>query len=307
MAFHMVPVAAASNVSRRYGETTAVDRVSLRLEAGEVLALIGPNGAGKTTLVRLLTGTTSPTDGTVSLFGADPARMDRSRIGVLPQAFDPPTRLSGRELLRYYAGLYDEPMAVDAALETVGMADSAGVRYDRLSGGQKRRICVAITLLNDPDLLVLDEPTTGIDPAGRRALWGVIERRAAEGRTVLLTTHDMGEAEAVADRVALIDGGTILETGEPTALIDRHGGENTLIVEGCSTAGPLRAREYSVRQTDRSLVVRGIEPVDIAAVVDALDAAGVGYTGVRWSPPTLEDVYFALTGDRYDPGEVGSR
>src|SRR6056297_2069271 len=153
----------AEELRKSYGDTTAVDGVSLTVDEGEVFGLIGPNGAGKTTLVRCLTGTTAY-EGTASVLGDPPKEVERSRIGLLPQSFSPPERLTARELLDYYAGLYGESRDPETVLEEVGLADDADTWYEKLSGGQQRRACVGITLVNDPDVLFLDEPTTGIDP-----------------------------------------------------------------------------------------------------------------------------------------------
>jgi ABC-2 type transport system ATP-binding protein len=160
----------AEDVRREYGETVALDGVSLSVAEGEVFGLIGPNGAGKTTLVRALTGTTDVA-GRVELFGTHPRSADPQRVGLLPQEFSPPARLTARELLDYYGGLYDDRRSTADVLADVGIADATDTVYEQLSGGQKRRACVGTALVNDPDLLVLDEPTTGVDPNGRRDLW----------------------------------------------------------------------------------------------------------------------------------------
>ncbi|MFC6737269.1 ABC transporter ATP-binding protein, partial [Halolamina salina] len=217
----------ADDVTKRYGDLVAVDGVSLSVPAGTVFGLIGPNGAGKTSLVRCLTGTTEY-EGEVSLLGSSPESVDRSRIGLLPQSFSPPERLTVRELLGYYAELYDEARDVSSVIAEVGLEDSADTWYEELSGGQQRRACVGITLVNDPDVLFLDEPTTGIDPAGRRDLWTLIEKLAAAGTTVVLTSHSMDEVERLADRVAMLADGEVVAEGSPAALIAEHGGESRL-------------------------------------------------------------------------------
>jgi len=195
----------ADGLRKTYGDTVALDGVSLSVEEGEVFALVGPNGAGKTTLVRCLTGTTRPTEGSASLLGSPPAEVEKSRVGVLPQEFSPPERLTPEELVGYYASLYPRDETRDPAevVEEMGLGSSRGTRYSDLSGGQKSRLKVAVSLVNDPDVLFLDEPTTGIDPEGREDVWGVVERLADEGTTVFLTTHYMREVERLADRVAL--------------------------------------------------------------------------------------------------------
>jgi ABC-2 type transport system ATP-binding protein len=293
-------VLVAEEVGRTYGETRALDGVSLAVGAGEVFCLIGPNGAGKTTLVRALTGTTDH-EGQVSVFGDRPVEVDRTRVGLLPQEFAPASRLTARELLSYYAGLYDESVGIDDLLADLGLKDAADTRYEDLSGGQKRRVCVGTALVNDPDLLFLDEPTTGIDPAGRRALWELLETRAAGGTTILVTTHDMAEAEYLADRVGLLANGRLAEVGTPDELVAAHGGESRLVVEAADPAAGARALSaagsaYRTEARAGELAVYGVSPAEIGDVVRDLEREAVTYDGLAWSEPTLEDAYLRLTG-----------
>jgi ABC-2 type transport system ATP-binding protein len=293
----MDEVLLAADVRRRYGDTVALDGVSLSAAAGEVLALVGPNGAGKTTLVRALTGTTDA-EGRVELFGTDPQSVARDRIGLLPQSFTPHERLTARELVAYYAGLYDETRDVDAVLEDVGLGDTADTHYENLSGGQQRRTCVATALINDPDLLVLDEPTTGIDPAGRQSLWELLEGLAYLGVTIVVTTHYMEEAQRLADRVGLLADGRIVALDAPDQLVADHGGASQLLVDGEFNKTTVGRIDYPAEMTVRNgrLVVYGVRPESIGRVVDELDAAGVAYDSLTWKQPDLEDVYLTLTG-----------
>ena len=287
----------AENVSRRYGETVALSGVSFSVPAGEIFGIIGPNGAGKTTLIRALTGTTDA-EGDVSVFGRPPREIDRGRIGLLPQEFAPADRLTARELLAYYAGLYDGARDPDAVLADVGLTDSAGTFYENLSGGQKRRACVGTALVNEPELLILDEPTTGIDPTGRRELWRLIEKLADGGTTVLLTTHYMDEAETLADRVGLLADGELVALGSPEELIARHGGDSRLVIEAedePEAAATLAAAGYERLPGEDGIAVPA-GPKEIPAVVEVLEESGVGYEGLVWRQPSLEDVYVALTG-----------
>ncbi|EMA44212.1 ABC transporter ATP-binding protein [Halococcus saccharolyticus] len=310
----------AEDVRREYGDRVALDGVSLSVDAGEVFALVGPNGAGKTTLVRALTGTTD-IDGEVSVFGESPATVAKSRLGVLPQEFTPPERLSARELVAYYAGLYDDPRDVENVLADVGLADTADTHYENLSGGQRRRTCVGATLVNDPDLLVLDEPTTGIDPAGRRDLRRLLADLADGGTTVLLTTHDMTEAERLADRVGLLADGRLAAVDSPAALVAEHGGENRIVVDlvtepsedvaatsGATAPSPAAAADaldetgHRVELRDTELVIHGIAAEEIGSVVDDLEDTGIAYDGLEWRQPDLEDVYLAVTGQAVTGG-----
>ncbi|EMA49294.1 ABC transporter ATP-binding protein [Halococcus salifodinae] len=313
----------AEDIHRKYGDRVALDGVSLSVDAGEVFALVGPNGAGKTTLVRALTGTTA-VDGEVSVFGESPATVAKSRLGVLPQEFTPPERLSARELIAYYAGLYDAPRDVEGVLADVGLADTADTHYENLSGGQRRRTCVGATLVNDPDLLVLDEPTTGIDPAGRRDLRRLLADLADGGTTVLLTTHDMTEAERLADRVGLLADGRLAAVDSPAALVAEHGGENRIVVDlvadpiedgttiddsdgtapsPATAVDALGETGHRVELRDTELVVHGVDAADIGRVVDDLERTGIVYDGLEWRQPDLEDVYLAVTGQALVSGE----
>jgi ABC-2 type transport system ATP-binding protein len=289
----------AEDVRRTYGDTVALDGVDLTVETGEVFGLIGPNGAGKTTLIRALTGTTDA-EGRVEVLGSPPSAVDRERIGLLPQEFGPPERLTARELLGYYGGLYDPARPIESVLADVGLEEDADTWYENLSGGQKRRACVATALVNDPDLLVLDEPTTGIDPAGRRALWSLVERLADGGTTVLLTTHYVEEAEILADRVGLLAEGALLATGTPAELVAEHGGEPRLevAVEGdpVPATDALGSAGYEVVGTREGFAVAGIAAREVGDVAAALDDAGVEFDALSWTQPDLEDVYLALTG-----------
>lgn len=296
----MERVVVARELGKRYGDTTALRSLTLSIEAGEIFTLIGPNGAGKTTFVRIATGTMRPSGGEIETFGADPTAVARDRLGVLPQSFSPPGRLTGRELVRYYAGLYGRSRDVSAVLADVGMQDAADRWYERLSGGQQRRICVATALVNDPDLLVLDEPTTGIDPGGRRRLWSLLRELRAAGTTILLTTHDMQEAQAISDRVGLLADGRLAGVGSPDELIEEYAGEGRLVVELTAGQGPpVDPAELPFRATTRNgdLVVRGIDPERISVVVDELADAGTVYDKLAWERPGLEDVFLAMTED----------
>jgi len=298
----MEAVVEATNLEKTYGDTVALSRASLSVARGEVFALIGPNGAGKTTLVRALTGTTEPDGGSARILGASPGAVDRDRLGVLPQEFSPPGRLSARELLAYYAGLYDDARDPEDVLADVGLVDAGDTWYEDLSGGQQRRACVGSALVNDPDLLFLDEPTTGIDPAGRRTVWRLIEDLADAGTTVVLTTHDMAEAERLADRVGLLADGSLVAQGTPTDLVQEHGGSSRLTVETEAEPDAFADLAYPVdrperargRTPDNAVVVRDIDPAAIGSVVDYLEKREIEYTQLSWAEPDLEDVYLAL-------------
>ncbi|MEF8831412.1 MAG: ABC transporter ATP-binding protein [Halobacteriales archaeon] len=303
----MTEAIAARALQKTYGGTTALAGASLSVDRGEAFALVGPNGAGKTTLVRALTGTTAPDDGEVRLLGGPPGEVRRRAVGLLPQSFDPPGRLTARELVNYYAGLYDDHRDPEAVLEDVGLAGAADTRYGDLSGGQRRRACVGTALVNDPEVLFLDEPTTGIDPSGRRDVWELLEGLLARGATVFLTTHDMAEAERLGDRVGLLADGELLDVGAPDELIDRYGGPARLVVETDAPAAAVAGSGFDARRLSETsvrtgavgsgLVFEGVDPTDISDVVATLAESGHDYGTVTWFEPALEDVYLALADD----------
>ncbi len=300
----MDEVLVAENVRKAYGDTVALDGVNLHVAEGEVFGLIGPNGAGKTTLIRSLTGTTNA-EGTIRVLGTGPKDADPQRIGLLPQSFNPPERLTARELIDYYGGLYDEARDTESVLEDVGLADDADTWYENLSGGQQRRVCVGSSLVNDPELLFLDEPTTAIDPAGRRALWALIEDLAAGGTTIFLTSHSMDEVEELAHRVGLLNDGQIAAVGTPEDLISEYGGESRLLVRASGGVDALRENGFDVETVGDELVVRDLHPTRIGHVVEVLEGVGVEYESLTWKEPGLEEVYLSLTGDSFE-GERGT-
>ncbi|WP_152040411.1 ABC transporter ATP-binding protein [Salinigranum salinum] len=297
----MDEVLVADAVEKSYGDVRALRGVSLAVGRGEVFGLIGPNGAGKTTLVRGLTGTTA-VGGRVRVLGTEPRSVDANRLGLLPQSFSPAARLTPRELLSYYAGLYDDARDPETVLGEVGLDEAADTWYEKLSGGQKRRTCVGVALVNDPDVLFLDEPTTGIDPAGRRAVWRLVESLADGGTTVFLTSHSMGEVARLADRVGLLRSGELVATGSPAELVADHGGDATLVVETDEIRDAKSALDgrYDVAATPDGIVVRGVTPREIGAVASALDDASVAFGSLAWSEPSLEDVYLSLTGETFE-------
>jgi ABC-2 type transport system ATP-binding protein len=271
----------AREVRKAYGGVEALRGVSFEVEEGEVFGLLGPNGAGKTTTVEILEGYRTRDGGEVSVLGHDPSddsRALRERIGVVLQQADMSPVLTVREVHLQFAGYYAHPRDVDEVIDLVGLRDKRDARVKTLSGGQKRRLDLGVALIGDPDLVFLDEPTTGFDPAARRAAWGMIRSLRSLGKTVLLTTHYLDEAQQLADRVAVIRAGTIITLGTPAELI-----------------GDTQSAEIRYRRDGQQVVLQTDDPTRVLHELtsEAL-AAGTALEQLEVRRPTLEDVYLEL-------------
>lgn len=296
----MTAAVTVNKLSQQYGEVTALNEISVSIEEGEIFVLIGPNGAGKTSFVRTVSGTLEPTAGNVSVFGSPPAMVDKDRLGVLPQSFQPPERLTPTEIVTYYSRLYHDSRSPNRVLADVGIDERSDRWFERLSGGQQRRVCLATALINDPELLVLDEPTTGIDPAGQEQLWGLLRELRAEGHTVLLTTHDMQEATELADRVGLLAGGTLLAVDTPSALIEKFGGTGRVTCTGVSSVSRTALESLGVEWTheNHQLTIESVTSNQLPTVIQSLEQLDLDYQSLTWEQPGLKDVFLAMeTGD----------
>jgi ABC-2 type transport system ATP-binding protein len=286
----------------RYGDQEAVRGIDLDVRRGEIVAFLGPNGAGKTTTVEILEGFRERTAGDVVVLGADPRTADgawRARIGVVLQESQPEAELTVRECLELYAGYYPRPRSIDETLALVGLAARADARCGQLSGGQRRRLDVALALVGDPELVFLDEPTTGFDPAARRAAWEVVAGLRALGVTVFLTTHYMDEAEYLADRIIVIAAGRIVASGTPATLGGRESAASVVrftLPEATTVADlPDALRRLDDGSSGRRATLRSTAPLaDVAALAAWADARGVAVPDLLVSRPTLEDIYLEL-------------
>ena len=293
----------AENLQKRYGDTVALRGIDLEIEAGGVVGLVGPNGAGKTTLVEIAEGLRAPTTGRITVFGRDPADVGsrlRERIGVQLQATSLPDRLRVGETLELFASFYEHPRPVEDVLAGVGLDDAARQFTDTLSGGQRQRLSLGMALVHDPELLLLDEPTTGLDPEARRRLHSDIEALRDEGRTVLLTTHYIEEAEELCDRVLMIRDGALVADGAPFELVRRAGGEAILWLAVDGELDPAPLLEAGVVEEGRRGAYRRFRTPDPVAAIEALGPIvreqGLAVEDLRLKRPTLEDLYLELMG-----------
>jgi ABC-2 type transport system ATP-binding protein len=292
-----------SGLAKAYGDFEAVRGIDLEVAVGEVFAFLGPNGAGKTTTVEILEGFRDRSAGEVRVLGVDPARAGREwrdRIGVVLQESQPADELSVRECLRLYAGYYSAPRAIEETIALVGLEEKAETSVDELSGGQRRRLDVALALIGDPELIFLDEPTTGFDPSARRAAWDLISDLRNLGKTVFLTTHYMEEAEHLADRIAVIADGQIVAEGTPGAIGGRDRMATAIrftLPNGLLTDDlPERLVALAETSTDSAVMLRSKTPLaDLGVLADwALDR-GFELPDIDVRRPNLEDIYLSLT------------
>ncbi len=297
------PVVTVTGIRKTYGRTVAVDDVSFEVLEGEIFGLIGPNGAGKTTTMECVEGLRPPDRGTISVLGLNP-RRDRyalqNRIGVQLQEAQLQKRIKVREAVGLWASLYKNPLDGDRLLEQLGLSEKRGAWFMSLSGGQKQRLFIALALINDPELVFLDELTTGLDPQARRAIWELVRGIRDRGKTVFLTTHLMEEAERLCDRVAIIDHGRIVDVDTPERLVRRHCPDRTLIV---ATDDELAQERFaaipgvqSVNRQGQWFTIRGRGDDLITEVIHCLAEHRMRVLDLRTELPTLEDVFLQLTG-----------
>jgi ABC-2 type transport system ATP-binding protein len=291
-------------VKRYAAEVLAVDGLDLEVRAGECFGLLGPNGAGKTTTIEILEGLLAPTGGEVEVLGRSWAKDEhalRERIGITLQQTHLPERLTVEELLAMFRSFFRNGRSVDEALALVSLEEKRGAWFDKLSGGQKQRVAVACALVGDPELLFLDEPTTGLDPQSRRQLWDVVAALKAQGRTVLLTTHYMDEAERLCDRVAIVDRGKVIALGTPRELISAHAGQETveLATEGALDEAALAKLPGVLgvrKQGDGwALTIERLHVV-LPALQELTARSGATLARLSTHRSTLEDVFVNLTG-----------
>ena len=305
------------NLTKRYGDLLAVNGISFNVRKGEVFAFLGPNGAGKTTTVEIIDMIRRPTSGKVRLLGMDVTKKKRAivpRIGVLPQDFSSFDRITVRETMQYYSRLFSRANAdIDGLMELVNLKDRAKEQYKNLSGGLKQRLGIAIALVNDPEVVFLDEPTTGLDPRARREVWDVLLGLKKQGKTIFLTTHYMEEAEILTDTVAIVSKGMIIATGSPAELIENNTNYLVLTLQSVDSNAFEIIRKMGfepVRDNHQDLKVRVEHPEDILNTLNAIKDVGGSFLSLDVRRPNLEEVFLKLTGEALhagpaEGGEVG--
>ena len=297
------PAIRAADATKRYGSLAAVDGVSLEVSQGEIFGIIGPNGAGKTTFMECLEGLRLPDSGDIEVLGEDPAHPTkrwRERIGVQLQTAALPPKITVDEALALFASMYSDPADPSALLHELGIASKGRSYVDKLSGGQRQRVFIALALLGKPELVFLDELTTALDPQARLAMWDVVRSIREGGATVLMTTHDMDEAQALCDRVGIIDHGRLIALDTVPNLVASLGGGAEVELR---TSEPVTAEALDGVDGVSNLRIRGCQ-VRLHApdtrfpqrIIEALEATGVAVSDVRVSAPDLEDVFLSLTG-----------
>ena len=296
-------VVEVAGLVKQYPGIRAVDDVSLTIQRGEIFGLLGPNGAGKTTTIECIEGLRQPDEGSIRVLDLDPRRDGyalRQRIGVQFQSASLPDHIKVWEALDLFASFYPNPADWRTLLAKMELEEKRNARVSRLSGGQKQRVFIALALINNPEMVFLDELTTGLDPQARRAMWDLVREIQSSGKTVFLTTHFMEEAERLCDRVAIMDHGKLIALDSPQALVSSLGDENRVVFE---TEAPLAPALFAAlpgvtrveRIGERNLVY-GSKDGLIGRVVGTLEGAGIPFTNLHAEQPTLEDVFLKLTG-----------
>src|SRR5664280_123643 len=293
-----------SSLKKHYGNLKAVDGISFTVNPGEVFGLLGPNGAGKTTTIEIMEGLRERDGGDVKVLGLDPWKKGyelHKKIGVIPQEFTFFEKTTPREAIVYYADLFNVKVNPDEILKEVLLEESAKVNFDSLSGGQKQKTGLALSLVNSPELLFLDEPTTGLDPNARRAIWEVIRGLKAKGKTIILTTHYLDEAQQLADRVAIMDHGHIVAMGTTEEIIEQHGSGERLEIHGDEKlADYIKANtdlqvEYNSAKREIFITLR--KKIDALAALAAAEQSGMDWGQIQTRQASLDDVFVKLVSE----------
>lgn len=299
------------DLKKSYGPLQAVKGISFEVKSGEIFSMLGPNGAGKTTTIEILEGLRPKDSGEISVLGLDPWKNGyelHKQVGVIPQGFQFFDKITPKEAINYYADLFGVKADANELLQEVILQEAANVHFENLSGGQKQKVGLALSLVNNPNLLFLDEPTTGLDPRARRAVWQVITRLKKAGRSIVLTTHYLEEAEQLADSVAIMNQGLIIATGPPSQIVQRFGsGERIKLIGERGLADYIRSTTgFEVRYDEQT---GGIEigvrsKSDVLTVFKAIEQSGFDWSELTTERDSLEDIFIKLVGSIDDEGST---
>ncbi len=297
------PAISASEVHKSYGSIKAVNGISFEVLKGEVYSFLGPNGAGKTTTVEMLEGIRKPDSGAITVFDEEPwvsASKLRNRVGIMPQDFRFIERITPKEAIRYYCTLFGVPDKSGELLELVELNEVKDVYFQNLSGGQKQKVGICLALVNDPELVFLDEPTTGLDPKARRKIWELIRKLKKEGRTVILTTHYLEEAQMLADRVAIMDHGKIIIEGSPSDIIKKMGKGRKLVLQYSDSLYAYLKEELKLdcSRSGESINVSVHSNQDVLRVLEFADRNNIELTSFSLNEDTLEDIFVDLISEQ---------
>lgn len=299
----MLPIE-VTDLKKHYGVIKAVDGISFSVKEGEVFGLLGPNGAGKTTTIEIMEGLRERNEGDVKILGLDPWKNGyelHKRIGVIPQEFTFFEKTSPREAINYYANLFGVKVDADEILKEVLLEDMAKQNFENLSGGQKQKMGLALSLVNVPELLFLDEPTTGLDPNARRAIWEVIRGLKAKGKTIILTTHYLDEAQQLSDRVAIMDHGKIVAMGTTAEIIQEHGSGELLEIGGNEKlANYIRANtelQVDYNKSKKVVLIPLKKKIDALAALAAAEQSGFDWGEIQTRQDSLDDVFVKLVNE----------
>jgi ABC-2 type transport system ATP-binding protein len=291
-------------LTKRYGELVAVNSISFNVNRGEIFAFLGPNGAGKTTTVEMLECLRKPTGGKAFVLGFDIGKDQlaiKKKSGVLPQDFYTYERLTVKETIEYYAGVFDSRPDVEGLMKLVDLEDKKNALFRNLSGGLKQRLGIAVALVNDPELVFLDEPSSGLDPKARRGVWHLIEGLHKQGKTIFLTTHYMEEAEVLATRVGIIHNGKVVAMDSPEGLIAEYGKRNLLVLNETSAKAAENIERLGLRasydQATGSVTVHLNHHIAVYEVLHSLSSNGIQFGDLQLKRSSLEDVFLNLTGE----------
>jgi ABC-2 type transport system ATP-binding protein len=294
-------------------DVKAVDGISFSIGKGQIFSMLGPNGAGKTTTVEILEGLRNPTSGSARVLDADIFKdysEIRGRVGILPQNFEPFDLLKPWEAIQYWASLYDIKITkkeIDRLIESVNLTDRKNLMSKKLSGGEKRKLGIALSLVNNPELLFLDEPTTGLDPKARRDLWNLIDAIRDKGTTIFLTTHYLDEAEKLSNDVSIMHKGKIIASGKPDELVERYGKSTIIILEGAGRAGLDKLKKMGVKAAldeidDRNVLVTVKKHSEMKSVMATLTNSDITMDDIYTKRESLEDVFLNLIGSKMEDG-----